>query len=253
MLDTAGDQQLFSGEGIQHSSALYNGFSKGRQLAVDKEDSEEEDEQDVGEVELFGLKLNGKDVSKVVAATLETTNRVSSKVALQLDEVTEKVNEAVQNAGTHKLQKRQRVTEINSETSEDIKVRKTNLEKDMQSTKQLNGIEQKKALPTVSRRKLPILNRVSNSKNIKRMITGRATMMTYSTTEAAPMGVASAHVCCLRPLLLPETHSQTIAHSFVRCNLSGRLGVCGGCCKADGIAMPFNARLLFVIESRQMI
>lgn len=161
VVDTSGDQQLFSGDGLQHSATVYNEFSKGRELAVDQEASEEEDEQDDEEMELFGVKLRCKDVSKVLATAQETTKRLPSKVALQLDEVTEMVNEAAQNAATHKLQMRQRITEINSETSEDIQVRKINLEKDMQNTI-TNGIEQQKALPTVSRRKQPILNRVSN-------------------------------------------------------------------------------------------
>ncbi|EDW12061.1 deoxynucleotidyltransferase terminal-interacting protein 2 [Drosophila mojavensis] len=164
VVDTCGDQQLFSGDGLQHSDVVYNEISKGRELAVDQEASEEEDEQADEEMELFGVKLRCKDVSKVLATAQGTTKRLPSKVALQLDEVTEMVNEAAQNAATHKLQMRQRITEINSETSEDIQVRKINLEKDMQNTKDLNGIEQQKALPTVSRRKQPILNRAERAK-----------------------------------------------------------------------------------------
>ncbi|XP_064554058.1 deoxynucleotidyltransferase terminal-interacting protein 2 [Drosophila montana] len=162
-LDTDGDQQLFSADNLQYSAALYNGIFEDRQ----QEDSEEDDEQEAGEMELFGVKISCKDVSKVVAAaaTQETPKRIASEVAIQLNEVAERVNEASQNVGTHKLQKRQRTTtEINNEISEDVIVRKANLEKDMQKAKQINGIEQLKALPTVSRRKQPILNRAERTK-----------------------------------------------------------------------------------------
>lgn len=163
MFDTSGDQQLNAAEGVKSSAALYNAASKDRLLGND-ENSEDEDDEEAGEMELFGVKVNGKDMRKVVKSSAqETTLKPPSRVALQLTELTEKVNEAAQNSSTHKLAKRQRITDLHHDPSENMKERKANVEVDMQKTKRVPGFEQLKALPTVSKRKQPILNRVSCS------------------------------------------------------------------------------------------
>lgn len=157
MLDTAGDQQLFGDKPVQPAYAVYN---KDRLLTADDNAESEDDDEEPIELEFFGVKMNSKVVSNAVAAT-ETLTKPPSKVALQLDELKEKVNEALENSNTHKLQKRQRITDLKSGPDEILSVRKENVAEDMQKTRRVPGFEQLKALPTVSRRKQPILNRVS--------------------------------------------------------------------------------------------
>ncbi|EDV99001.1 deoxynucleotidyltransferase terminal-interacting protein 2 [Drosophila grimshawi] len=164
MLDTAGDQQLCGSNAEQPSAALYNGIFRERQ-----EQSEDDEEEESGEVELFGVKVSCKNVSKVIASSTqqqqqETSMQMPSKVAIQLDEVAERVNEAVQNAGTRIVEKRHRITELHTEIGEDLSVRKANVEVDMEQAKRITGIEKLQALPTVSRRRQPILNRSERSK-----------------------------------------------------------------------------------------
>ncbi|XP_034473002.1 deoxynucleotidyltransferase terminal-interacting protein 2 [Drosophila innubila] len=164
MFDTSGDQQLVTAKGVQASAALYNDACKDRLLGNDHEDSEDEDDESE-EIELFGVKVNSKDVRKAVkSSSQETTLKAPSKIALQLTELTEKVNEAAQNSSTHKLAKRQRITDLHNDPSENMKERKANVDVDMQKTKRIPGFEQLKALPTVSRRKQPKLNRAERAK-----------------------------------------------------------------------------------------
>lgn len=162
MLDSAGDEQLFGDKSVQPSYAVYN---KDRLLtADDNAESEGDDDEEPIEMEFFGVKMNSKVVSNAVAAT-DILTKPPSKVTLQLDELTEKVKEALENSNTHKLKKRQRITDLKSGPDEILSVRKENVVKDMQKTRRVPGFEQLKALPTVSRRKQPILNRVSCQEN----------------------------------------------------------------------------------------
>lgn len=158
MVDTAGDDQLLGDKTVQPSYAI-----KDRLLIVDdKAESDDEDEEEPIEMEFFGVKLNSKDVGKAVAScNSESLTKPPSEVAVQLDELTEKVNEALQNSKKHKLKKRQRITDLKSGPDEILSVRKENVKEDMQKTRRIPGFEQLESLPTVSRRKQPILNRVS--------------------------------------------------------------------------------------------
>lgn len=156
MVDTAGDVQQLGDKTVQPSYSI-----KDRLLIADeKAESEDDDGEEPIEMEFFGVKLNSKDVSNAVAAS-ETLTKRPSDLAVQLGELTEKVNEAVQNSNTHKLKKRQRVTDLKSGPDEILSVRKENVKEDMQKTRRIPGFEQLQSLPTVSRRKQPILNRVS--------------------------------------------------------------------------------------------
>ncbi|KAH8400617.1 hypothetical protein KR222_008738 [Zaprionus bogoriensis] len=160
LLDTAGDQQLFDENATQGTSALYNSATNDRLLTSDHNEESEDDEP--VELELFGVKLNNKAVSEVVEACNPlATAKPPTKVLMQLDELTEKVNEAVQNASTHTFE-RQRIVE--SGVVEGLQIRKENVETDMKKTRRVPGFEQLKALPTVGRRKQPLLNRAEREK-----------------------------------------------------------------------------------------
>ncbi|KAH8262786.1 hypothetical protein KR044_000345 [Drosophila immigrans] len=164
VIDTAGDQQQDADvDGGHASTTLYKKAFSDCLLSANNTDSEEEEE--VQEIELFGVKVNNKDVRKVVKSTAaETTLAGPSKVAVRLTELAEQLNEAVENSAAHKMSKRKRITDLHCDTSENQKERKANVEVDMKKTVLTGGFEQLKALPTVSRRKQPILNRAEREK-----------------------------------------------------------------------------------------
>ncbi|XP_033166516.1 deoxynucleotidyltransferase terminal-interacting protein 2 [Drosophila mauritiana] len=159
LVDTTGRQE-FNGE-QQHQKIVYN---KELLLAESDAYSEEDDEQNEGEVELFGLKLKSKEVLDVVSS-LPDQEKPVSKVAKQLEDLGEKVESAVENSSKPKVVPRKRVTELNHDAPH-LDLRQENLESNMKRTKQaLNpGLEQAHALPTVGKRQQPIINRAERSK-----------------------------------------------------------------------------------------
>ncbi|ALC40407.1 CG1142 [Drosophila busckii] len=164
MLDTAGDEQLFGENADKQPKTLYLSAGRDNVLIEDNDDREDEEDAEPVEMELFGIKLNSKDMSKAISNATKESGK-PTKVAMQLDEVTEKVNEAAQYAGSHKLQKRQRIRDLhNSDPTEGLNIHKTNVEKNMEKTKLTAGFEQLNAIPTVARRKQPILNRAERAK-----------------------------------------------------------------------------------------
>ncbi|KAH8376626.1 hypothetical protein KR093_000504 [Drosophila rubida] len=164
VIDTAGDQKQDANVDVGKSStALYNNIFSDRLLSANNTDSEDEDEDE--EIELFGVKVNNKEVRKVVKSRAdETTLAAPSKVAIQLTELAEQLNEAVENSSAHKMSKRKRITDLDCDTSENQKERKANVELDMKKTLLTGKFEQAQALPTVSRRKQPVLNRAERAK-----------------------------------------------------------------------------------------
>lgn len=156
LVDTTGRQE-FNGE-QQQKKIVYN-----KELLLTESDahSEEDEEQNEGAVELFGLKLNSKEVLDVVNS-LPDRKKPVSKVAKKLEDLCEKVESAVENSSKPKVVPRKRVTELNHDAPH-LDLRQENLESNMKRTKQaLNpGLEQAHALPTVGKRQQPIINRVS--------------------------------------------------------------------------------------------
>ncbi|XP_034100847.1 deoxynucleotidyltransferase terminal-interacting protein 2 [Drosophila nasuta] len=165
VIDTAGDQPQDADVDGGHSSvAIYNNAFSDRLLSANNSGSDDEEEE-VQEIELFGVKVNNKDVRKVVKSRAnETTLAAPSKVAVRLTELAEQINEAVENSDTHKMSKRKKITDLHYDTSESQKERKANVELDMKKTVLTGEFAQSKALPTVSRRKQPLLNRAERAK-----------------------------------------------------------------------------------------
>ncbi|XP_068139979.1 uncharacterized protein [Drosophila tropicalis] len=168
MLDTAGDQNLLNEQG---SNLLYRSLSGGQErlhLQDSDQDASSSDEDDENaEIELFGVKLNSKDVSKAIG-TGRNTKPNQSKVAQELDEVTEKLAKAVENSSKHKAKKRmtKHVVDLDHTEGPDLSMRKENIVKDMQDARRTKnpGLDKEHALPTVGKRKQPILNRIERAK-----------------------------------------------------------------------------------------
>ncbi|KRK05453.1 uncharacterized protein Dyak_GE28702, partial [Drosophila yakuba] len=152
LVDTTGRQE-YNGE--QQQDIVYH-----RELLLQEKDAYSSDEEQTeGAVELFGLKLNCKEVLDVVSS-LPDQRKPVSKVAKQLDDLGEKVESAVENSSKPKVVPRKRVTELNHDGPH-LDLRQENLECNMKRTKQaLNpGLDQSHALPTVGKRQQPNINK----------------------------------------------------------------------------------------------
>ncbi|XP_039494626.1 deoxynucleotidyltransferase terminal-interacting protein 2 [Drosophila santomea] len=157
LVDTTGRQE-YNGE--QQQDIVYHK----ELLLAEKDAYSSDEEQTEGAVELFGLKLNCKEVLGVVSS-LPDQRKPVSKVAKQLDDLGEKVESAVENSSKPKVVPRKRVTELNHDGPH-LDLRQENLECNMKRTKQaLNpGLDQSHALPTVGKRQQPNINRIERSK-----------------------------------------------------------------------------------------
>lgn len=137
-------------------------YTRDRLLLHESDESGDYDHAE-GEVELFGLKLDRTEVDIAVSSSLAGPRKRSSLMAEHLDEVAEKVADAVENSSTGKQTKRKRVTHLDYSSGLDLSMRQENMEKDMQRSRRTldPGLDQRCALPTVGKRQQPVLNRVS--------------------------------------------------------------------------------------------
>ncbi|XP_034669257.1 deoxynucleotidyltransferase terminal-interacting protein 2 [Drosophila subobscura] len=162
LVDKTGNQELQSKRG---TNVLY---TKGRDrfLLSGDESGSSDDEQNEGETQLFGLNFSSKDISDAVNSSLAGTKPAPSKVAMQLDEMTRKVEAAVDNSIKNKKDHRKRFTEVDCSCEPDLIIRTENVEKDMLNSRRVldPGLAQRTALPSVGKRKQTILNRAERAK-----------------------------------------------------------------------------------------
>ncbi|BFF94001.1 deoxynucleotidyltransferase terminal-interacting protein 2 [Drosophila madeirensis] len=162
LVDKTGNQELQSKRG---TNVLY---TKGRDrfLLSGDESGSSDDERNEGETQLFGLNFSSKDISDAVNSSLAGTKPVPSKVAMQLDEMTRKVEAAVDNSIKNKKDHRKRFTEVDCSCEPDLIIRTENVEKDMLNSRRVldPGLAQRTALPSVGKRKQTILNRAERAK-----------------------------------------------------------------------------------------
>ncbi|SPP85546.1 deoxynucleotidyltransferase terminal-interacting protein 2 [Drosophila guanche] len=162
LVDKTGNQELQSKRG---TNVLY---TKGRDrfLLSGDESGSSDEERSEGETQLFGLNFNSKDISDAVNSSLAGTKPAPSKVALQLDEMTEKLEAAVDSSIQNKKGHRKRFTELDCSCEPDLIIRTENVEKDMLNSRRVldPGLAQRTALPCVGKRKQTILNRAERAK-----------------------------------------------------------------------------------------
>ncbi|KAH8251498.1 hypothetical protein KR038_006495 [Drosophila bunnanda] len=120
------------------------------------------------EVKLFGLKLDHNEIDNAVRFSATGSGKLTSEISENLDKVTEKVADAVESSFTGKQTKRKRVTELENINGLQQSMRQDNVEKNMQrSRRSLDpGLDQHYALPTVSKRLQPILNKMERKKTL---------------------------------------------------------------------------------------
>ncbi|KAH8354580.1 deoxynucleotidyltransferase terminal-interacting protein 2 [Drosophila kikkawai] len=120
------------------------------------------------EVKLFGLKLDRNKVDISVSSSLAAPRKFSSEMTESLDKVAEKVTDAAENSRIEKRPKRKRVTELDNSSGLSMSMRQDNVEMNMQRSRRTldPGLDQRSALPTVSKRLQPVLNRLERKKNM---------------------------------------------------------------------------------------
>ncbi|KAH8240308.1 hypothetical protein KR032_010385 [Drosophila birchii] len=120
------------------------------------------------EVKLFGLKLDHKRVDIAVSSSLADSRKSTSEISEHLDKVGKKVAEAVESSFIEKQAKRKRVTELENSSGLPLSVFRDNVERNMQrSRRSLDpGLDQRNALPTVSKRLQPVLKNLERKKTL---------------------------------------------------------------------------------------
>lgn len=108
-------------------------------------------------IEFFGLKLDSKDIDNAVKDMHICKKKVTSQVEKNLHCQVEKASNSFEKSC------RKQVSDFTNSSGVDENMRQKNMENNMNSTKRAiqPGFDQCKLLPTMSRRKQPIFNRVS--------------------------------------------------------------------------------------------
>ncbi|KAH8323665.1 hypothetical protein KR067_001829 [Drosophila pandora] len=111
-------------------------------------------------IEFFGLKLDSKDIDNAVKDMHICKKKITSQVEKNLHCQAEKASNSFEKSC------RKQVSDFTNSSGVDENMRQKNMENNMNSTKRAiqPGFDQCKLLPTMSKRKQPIFNRVKRTK-----------------------------------------------------------------------------------------
>ncbi|KAH8375691.1 deoxynucleotidyltransferase terminal-interacting protein 2 [Drosophila serrata] len=143
-------------------------YKRDRFLLQDKSDGIGDNDHFDDEVKLFGLKLDQNKIDIAVSSSLTGSEKLRSEISENLERLSEKVADAVQSSFVGKQAKRKWVTELEQGSGLLLSMRQDNVEKNMLRSRRFldPGLDQRNALPTVSKRLQPVLNKVERKKTL---------------------------------------------------------------------------------------
>ncbi|KAH8292791.1 hypothetical protein KR054_006455 [Drosophila jambulina] len=143
-------------------------YKRDRILLNEKNNGSKDNDHVEDEVKLFGLKLDRKKVDLAVSSSLLSSRKLTTEISEHLDNVAEKVSDAMGSFPIEQQAKRKRVTELGNSRVLSLSMHQDNVEKNMQRLRRTldPGLDQRSALPSVSKRLQPVLNKLERKKTL---------------------------------------------------------------------------------------